>query len=60
MYWAKKFHLQNDLAYWGYDRSYARGLVIVLATGVSAKLIAFVTDEFIFAIVAGLLKLAIH
>jgi len=29
----KKFQLQNDLAYWGYDRSYARSSVIVLATG---------------------------
>jgi len=27
----KKIQLQSYLAYWGYDRSYARSLVIVLA-----------------------------
>ena len=27
-----KIQLQNDLAYWGYDRSYAHSSVVVLAT----------------------------
>ena len=37
----KNIQLQNDLAYWGYDCSYARSSVIVLATVVifQAKLV---------------------
>jgi len=30
----KKFQLQNNLAYWGFDRSYARSSAIVLVSEV--------------------------